>query len=161
MVLWRYRRSSDRCLPRPDAPSQRFRSVASWAMAFYGARSTPPIFSSAVLQTEVVGSFFHSRLEPPSAVAGGAPCAPLDGGTLALLRSALGRFLGRWYFTYQRFSPGAVNRADDIPALFWQVILRFPPGAPPDPGKPPLAVALVALLSHSFGRCPLTHWRYP
>ena len=36
--------------------------------------------------------------------------------TLALLRSALGRFLGRWYWTYWR-SPGAVGRVDDVSAL--------------------------------------------
>ena len=40
--------------------------------------------------------------------------------TLALLRSALGRFLGRWYLTYSHSSPGAVDRAGDVPAL-WQV----------------------------------------
>ena len=55
------------------------------------------------------------------------PVAPF---TLALLRSALGRFLGGWYFTYQHSSPGAVDRVDDVPAL-WQVILEYPSGSPP------------------------------
>ena len=41
--------------------------------------------------------------------------------TLALLRSALGRFLGRWYLTYSHSSPGgAVDQAGKIPS-FWQV----------------------------------------
>ena len=98
-------------------------------MALYGARSTPPIFSSAVLQTEIVESFFfHSRLTSLGYCSGGAirtllrPVVPY---TLALLRSALGRFFDRWYFTYQRSSRGAVDPADDIPSP-WQVILGFP-----------------------------------
>ena len=44
--------------------------------------------------------------------------------TLALLRSALGRLLHPWYLMYQRY-PGAVDQADDIPAL-WQVIVGLP-----------------------------------
>ena len=50
--------------------------------------------------------------------------------TLALLCSAIGRFLGLWYFTYQRSSYGAVDRADDIFAL-WQLIVGFPSLGPP------------------------------
>ena len=39
---------------------------------------------------------------------------------LALLCSALGRFVGRWYLTYWHSSPDAVDRAVDVP-VFWQV----------------------------------------
>ena len=79
---------------------------------------------------------------------------------LALLCRALNRCLGRWYFTYQRSSPDAVDRIDDIPPLF-QVVVGFPFGLPPIPGKPLLAVTLVALLLRSFGRYLLTHSHYP
>ena len=53
-------------------------------------------------------------------------CAPSTSGTHWRFFSALGRFLGRWYFTYQRSSPGAVDRANDVPALFGKVILKIP-----------------------------------
>ena len=86
---------------------------------------------------------------------------PVAPSTLALLRSALGRFLGRWHFTYQRSSPGAVDGADVVPAL-WQVILKYPSGSSPNYilASPP-AFALVAHSSRLCGRWFLTHWRYP
>ena len=34
---------------------------------------------------------------------------------------------GRWYFTYERLPPGAVDRVDDVPAL-WQAIFGVPVG---------------------------------
>ena len=80
------------------------------------------------------GVFYSTSGQPPAAVALMAHVAllrPVAPFTLALLRGALGRFLGRWYFTYQRSSPGAVDRADDVPAL-WQVILEYPSGSPPN-----------------------------
>ena len=78
------------------------------------------------------------------------PVAPY---TLALFRSALCWFLDRWYFTYQRSSPGAADRADDVPAFFWQaIVVWFPFGRPPIPGRP---------FSPSRDRWFLTHARYP
>ena len=82
--------------------------------------------------------------------------------TLALLRSALGRFLGRWHFTYQRSSPGAVDRADDVSALFGQVMLEYPSGSPPNSRlASPSTFALVAQSMRLCSRWSLTHWRYP
>ena len=79
--------------------------------------------------------------------------------TLALLRSALHRFLSRWYFTYQRSSLGAVDQDDNIPAL-WQVIVRFKPiWTIFTLRSSPSAIALVALPSRSFGQLYLTHSR--
>ena len=107
-VPWRYRisrRFSDRCL------LTHWRSFAALSVdGVLGddARSTPPNFSLAVLQTEVVESYFDFTSTPgypPSTVALVMLLAllrPVVLYTLTLLRSALGRFLGRWYFTYQR-----------------------------------------------------------
>ena len=115
---------------RTSAPSQRSRSVASWATALYGAPSTPSTFSPAVLQRlwSPLRLYLHSRLLPSlDCCSGGTLLAflrPVVPYTLAILRSALGRFLGRWCLTYQCSSPGAVDRADSIPAL-WKVIVGF------------------------------------
>ena len=78
--------------------------------------------------------------------------------TLALLRSALGRSFDRWYFTYQRSSSGAVNRADGVPAL-WQVVLEYLSGSPPTSrlASPP-AFALVAQVLRLRGRWFFTYW---
>ena len=105
-----------------------------------------------------------SRLTSPGSCSGGTVVALLRLVALfplALLRSALGRFLGRWYFMYQRSSLGAVDRADDVPAL-WQVILEYPLGLPPNSrlASPP-AFALIAQSSRLCGRWFLTQWRYP
>ena len=87
------------------------------------------------------------------------PVAPF---TPTLVRSALGRFFGRWYFTYQRFSPGAVDRADYVPALLWQVIVGFPctPGYLHIQADLFSVLALVAQSSRLYGRWFLAHWRY-
>ena len=55
---------------------------------------------------------------------------PMTHFTLALLRNALGWFLGRRHFTHQRSSLGAVDRAD-VSAL-WQVVLEYPSRSPPN-----------------------------
>ena len=121
-VPWRYRlsRPPPTCVSlHTGTPLQRSRSVTSRAMALYGARSTLPMFSSAVLQNGDVESFSHFRLFQP--LSAGAlmtlpaflrPVAPFT--LLALLCSVLGRFLGRWYFRYQRSSRGAVDRVDEV-----------------------------------------------
>ena len=115
---------------------RRSRSVASWAIAptalVQPCRCTPQLFFR-------LGSWsllLHFR--PAS-----RGCS--SDGTLSLLRSALDRFLGRWYFTYQCSSRGADDRGEDALALFWPAIVEYPSGSPPSSrSSPPLAFALVA-----------------
>ena len=83
--------------------------------------------------------------------------------TLELLRSALGRFLGQWYFTYQRSSPGAVDRPDDVPALFWQVSAGIPFFRVTSKSRQALlgscsGGAVLALVRPVI---PYTYWRHP
>ena len=115
------------------------------------------MYASAILQTGVVES---SSLLPASLPrvysSDGTLVAllhPVALFTLALLFSALDRYLGRWYFTYQRSSPGAVDRTDDDPALFGPVVFEYPFGSPLNSRlAPPSAFALVAQSLRSCGR---------
>ena len=51
--------------------------------------------------------------------------------TSALLRSAFGRLISGWYFTYQRSSTGAVGRVDDVPcSLVGTVGFSLTPSCP-------------------------------
>ena len=83
--------------------------------------------------------------------------------TLALFCSALGRLLGRRYFTYQHSSPDAVDQVNDVPALYWEAIMGFPftLGYLHIQVDLPSALALVAQFSRLCSRWFLTHWRYP
>ena len=98
-------------------------------MALYGAPLTLPMFFPALPQAGIGKSFFlQSRLAFLGFYSGGALLAHLQTVvpyTLVLLRSALRRFLGRWYLTYQRAPLVAVDQSDDVPALR-QVIVGFP-----------------------------------
>ena len=81
--------------------------------------------------------------------------------TLALLRSALGRFLGRWYFTCQCSFPGAVDRVDVVPcSLAGTMGLLFTPSYRQVQADLPSALALVAQSSRLWGWWFLTHWRF-
>ena len=124
-----------------------------WAMMFYCTiqffRCNPQL---AVLQTGVVES--STPLQPASRGCSSddaldALLRPLVPYTLALLCSALGWFLGRWYFIYQRSPSGAVDRVDDVPA-FWQMILEYPFGSPPNSRQTFLR---LLLWSHSPRAC--------
>ena len=123
-------------------------------MALYDARSTLPRISSSFIQTATVEwspstpGYSLSRL----ALLWGSLRSFGTWYEPALLRSALGQSHGRWYFAYQRSSPGAVDQADAIPAPFWQMILGL---------YVPSAIALVAPASRSCCRWFLTHWHYP
>ena len=74
-----------------------------------------------------------------------------------ILRSALRRFLGRWYSRTSASLLALSTGALMFPAL-WQVILEYPSGSPPNSrlASPP-AFALVAQSSRLCGRWFLTH----
>ena len=82
--------------------------------------------------------------------------------TLALLRSALGRFFGRWYFTCQCSFPGAVDQVDDVPcSLAGTVGFLFTPSYRQIQADLPSALALVPQSSRLCDRWFLTHRRFP
>ena len=132
-----------------------------WAVSSTALLQKPSIHLPAVVQTGVlVSSRPHSRDWCPS----GALVALLRPGppiTLALLRSALGRFHGRCYLTYYH-SPGIVDRADS-PAFrqvgtdsrLLGVTVRYPNSRFLSPG-----FVLVTKSSRSYGRWFLTHWPF-
>ena len=104
-----------------------------WAMMLYGTRTTLR-YSSAVLQT---GAVEYSTTLPTSLRGCSSdgtlaallrPVAPF---TLALICSVLCRFFGRWYFTHQRSSSGAVDRVDDVPCSL--AVILYPSGSPSTP----------------------------
>ena len=74
-----------------------------WTMVLYGAPSKLPMYPPAVLQTGVKSILLHSR---PASRSCSSDCAlvtlllQVAPFTQALLCSALGRLLGRWYLTY-------------------------------------------------------------
>ena len=98
-------------------PSQRSRSVA------FGRRCSTAAFSPADVLPSCSPDWgrrvFNSTSDqPPAVVTLMAHSSRFFDQwllTLALLRSALGQFLGRWYVTYQRSSSGAIDRADGVP----------------------------------------------
>ena len=137
--------------------------MASWAMAFYGTPSTLPMFSSAILQTEVVESFFfHSRLYPSSAVDLVALLALLRPEVHTGASSQHSRPVARpmvlhvpallsWRCRTDRRHPCSLTVGDfEVPV---RVTSR-------SRLKPPSAVALVALSLRSCGRWFLIHWYY-